>query len=258
MAMLGYLGAGSRDYAKAPVVPYRRSFWEFQAILTGRALVVDAQRRRNPVRGPMLLVFPPGDRHGWSGHPGERCEVAVFHYDQAPEPLASLVTTGGYRQTRLGRGEAGWLRRRMIELNEQRRQPNAMMALEVDRHLLDLTLLILREWEGARAPARGPVDRVEEMVTWWSNHLHEGADVERLADQFAISPPHLRRIFHDRLGKSPRRVLEDIRMQRAVALLNEGDEKLETVARACGYGSAPAFSRAYKHYFGRSPRSRAG
>lgn len=252
-----YLGSGQRDYTLRPVHPYRREFWEFQTIIRGPVALVRPGDLVRIERGPMLWIFPPGDRHGWQGVEGQPCEVAVFHFDQVPSILQEVTGTS-YLATRLERGTASRIARAVEFFMQRRAEPGVLDRLRVEHQCLELALLALAPWEQTQdrpSPESGRGRRVEAMTVWLAQHLHENPGVDSLSREFAISPAHLRRLFQAQLAKSPREVLERLKMQRAAELLAEGDEKLEVVAAACGFGSASSFSRAYKAHFGRSPRA---
>lgn len=59
-------------------------------------------------------------------------------------------------------------------------------------------------------------------------------------------------------GKSFSQLVRDMRMARAVALLEQGGIPVEQVARLCGYENPANFYRAFRAYFGASPRSYVG
>jgi len=257
MAQILYLGEGWRDYHSRPVLPYRRVAWEFQAILRGSAMMTGPEGERHVASAPVLWVSPPGFRHGWDTPAGRRCEVAVFHFDRVPDPLAEVVKSSGILHRCLGGRDATRLRALVRAAMARQRQPaRALDLLRAKQLVMELSLLALADWEATAVPGTppGPVGRVPEMLTWLTHHLHEGCGVDALVRQFAISPAHLRRVFHEVLGKSPQAVLEDLRMERASELLANGSEKMEGIAAACGYSSASALSRAFKAWYGRPPR----
>ena len=85
--------------------------------------------------------------------------------------------------------------------------------------------------------------------------------VERMAALVHLSRSALGERFRRVLRRSPAEALRDARMQEARALLRDGDRTVEQVARAVGYGSAAAFSRAFAADHGMPPqtwRSRSG
>ena len=67
--------------------------------------------------------------------------------------------------------------------------------------------------------------------------------------------------FRALLGQSPMRYLSQWRMQLAADLLRTSDLNLSAMADRLGYGSEPAFSRAFRRTYAVSPaewRTKAG
>ncbi len=79
--------------------------------------------------------------------------------------------------------------------------------------------------------------------------------VRRLAEHVHVSERHLRRLFRDRLGLSPRDFIQGAVMEFAQRLLSDGDLQVAQIARRCGYGSASAFNHRFEAVFGINPSS---
>jgi AraC-like DNA-binding protein len=85
-------------------------------------------------------------------------------------------------------------------------------------------------------------DRVDNL--WTVGSLAEAAGMSRSA--FAIR-------FRELLGQTPLEYVIEWRMQKGMQLLQRRDRKLVDVARAVGYESDAAFSKAFKRVVGYSP-----
>ncbi len=83
--------------------------------------------------------------------------------------------------------------------------------------------------------------------------LEEPLDIARLARAAGLSPRHLERLSARTLGKTPRDVYRELRLQRGRALLQQTGLSVLEVALACGFVSATHFSRCYRGWSGRSP-----
>jgi AraC-like DNA-binding protein len=79
--------------------------------------------------------------------------------------------------------------------------------------------------------------------------------VESLAALVHLSRSALSARFQKTLGRSPARMVREVRMGEARRLLAEPDITVEAVAARCGYGSLAAFSRAFAADHGTSPQS---
>ncbi|MFM8716248.1 MAG: helix-turn-helix transcriptional regulator [Spartobacteria bacterium] len=75
-----------------------------------------------------------------------------------------------------------------------------------------------------------------------------------MARATGVSTAHLRRLFHQVLHASPNQIMDQMRFQRAMQLMSDPAIKLESVGEQCGFGSASAFSRAFKTKFGCAPQ----
>jgi len=64
--------------------------------------------------------------------------------------------------------------------------------------------------------------------------------------------------FNRLVGRSPLRYQNEWRLRLAKAMLSKNDSRIGKVGFAVGYESEASFSRAYKAYFGRSPREDSG
>jgi AraC family transcriptional regulator len=85
--------------------------------------------------------------------------------------------------------------------------------------------------------------------------------LEELAGAAAFSPFHFHRIYREITGETPAETLARERLSHAAGLLVREAAPVAAVARACGYGSAAAFTRAFRATYGIPPaayRARRG
>jgi AraC family transcriptional regulator of adaptative response / DNA-3-methyladenine glycosylase II len=102
-------------------------------------------------------------------------------------------------------------------------------------------------WQGTQAT----VTRALRLLA----HEPEAAqDLARLAGRLGIGPRHLRRLFREHVGASPRAVVQSRRAHFARRLLEETNLPLETIAVTAGYGSARRFRASIGSAFGRAPQ----
>jgi transcriptional regulator GlxA family with amidase domain len=83
--------------------------------------------------------------------------------------------------------------------------------------------------------------------------LEEPETREALADAAGVSLRQLERLFKAHLGRTLHEHYLDLRLERARALVTQTAMPVIEVAFACGFVSAPHFSRTYKARFGLSP-----
>lgn len=85
-------------------------------------------------------------------------------------------------------------------------------------------------------------------------HGQPGCRIKELARQLNISESHLRAEFRRQTGSSLGTYLRQIRINRAAALLAGANLRVNEVASRCGFETPYAFSRAFRHATGKSPR----
>jgi transcriptional regulator GlxA family with amidase domain len=101
-----------------------------------------------------------------------------------------------------------------------------------------------------RAGARSPDRRVLRALELMRAAPRERWTVARLARAVGLSRAVLARRFAAACGRSPVRCLTELRLSRAVVLLEQGEASLAEIASAVGYASEFAFSRAFKRVHG--------
>jgi AraC-like DNA-binding protein len=85
-------------------------------------------------------------------------------------------------------------------------------------------------------------------------------DVPALAAIAHVSPAHFSRTFRATFGETPHRYLQRRRIERAMALLRDGDRSVSDVCLDVGFASLGTFSRTFRAIVGETPsayRSRA-
>jgi transcriptional regulator GlxA family with amidase domain len=105
---------------------------------------------------------------------------------------------------------------------------------------------------GLRLGVRHP--RLLSIVEAMEQSVEEPLGLDRLAALGGISRRQLERLFRSHLDDTPTGYYLKLRLRRARHLLEQTDMSVLQVAMACGFVSAPYFSRAYRGLFGRSPR----
>ena len=78
-------------------------------------------------------------------------------------------------------------------------------------------------------------------------------DENQFADRFGVSARHLRRLFVDEIGKTPKQLCFENRLNLARKLLSETNLKMSEVAFASGFDSIRRFNDSFKKRFHKSP-----
>ena len=96
--------------------------------------------------------------------------------------------------------------------------------------------------------------RFHKVLTYIDVHLAEPLDLKRLAEAAHFSPYHFHRLFAAWMGETLGDYVRRRRVEVAASrLIAQPRTKILDVALAVGFGSAEAFSRAFRRHTGASP-----
>jgi transcriptional regulator GlxA family with amidase domain len=98
-------------------------------------------------------------------------------------------------------------------------------------------------------------ERVARVVSWILANLSRDITNDRVAEEAAMSPRTMHRLFLREVGMPPARFIERARVDLARRLLEESDLRVASVARRCGMGNEERLRRAFHRLVGMSPRS---
>ena len=104
-------------------------------------------------------------------------------------------------------------------------------------------------------PAETACTKVLHYIT---ENLNKPVTLEFLADMVHLDKSYLVRLFRSTYGKTPIRMLIQLRMEHASDLVTGTDMPIADIAAACGYPSASYFTAEYKKHFGTTPLKQRG
>jgi len=93
-----------------------------------------------------------------------------------------------------------------------------------------------------------------ETVSIMESNIEEPIGLDELARHVGVSRRQLERLFQKHLHCVPTRYYLELRLARARQLLLQTSISIVDVAFACGFVSAPHFSKCYRDYYGIPPR----
>jgi len=93
-----------------------------------------------------------------------------------------------------------------------------------------------------------------EAVSIMESNIEEPISLDELARHVGVSRRQLERLFQKHLHCVPTRYYLELRLARARQLLLQTSISIVDVAFACGFVSAPHFSKCYRDYYGIPPR----
>ena len=99
---------------------------------------------------------------------------------------------------------------------------------------------------------------LRELQSWIADNLDADLRVEALADRAAMSPRNFARFFRRETGMTPAAYVEELRVERARQLLEEGGDPIESVSARCGFGTPETMRRAFSRRVGVAPAAYRG
>ncbi|MCH1939712.1 helix-turn-helix transcriptional regulator [Holdemania massiliensis] len=97
----------------------------------------------------------------------------------------------------------------------------------------------------------------EKIVQYMSEHF-DTVTLKEIADHFSYHPNYISTLLHRELGKSFSEILLTQRMERAVILMKGTDLSINEIALMLGYSNNSNFYKAFKDFYGTSPREYIG
>ena len=98
-------------------------------------------------------------------------------------------------------------------------------------------------------------DRIQKALVHARANLRETLSVDELAEVVHLSPRQFSRAFKAETGQSPAHAVENLRVEAARALIDEGSLALGVVARETGFGDPERMRRAFLRTLGHPPQS---
>lgn len=95
----------------------------------------------------------------------------------------------------------------------------------------------------------------EYVKEYLQAHFNEHISIEKLASKIGISREYLYRVFKEETHVSPKKYLDNYRLNTAAGKLRKDrSEEISVIARQCGYEDPLAFSRAFRKKYGECPK----
>jgi transcriptional regulator GlxA family with amidase domain len=103
-------------------------------------------------------------------------------------------------------------------------------------------------------------DRIQSALSYARGNLQTTLSVEQLAEVANLSPRQFSRAFRAETGQSPAKAVENLRVEAARLLMEQGQLPIDIVARETGFADRERMRRAFLRAFGQPPQAirRAG
>jgi transcriptional regulator GlxA family with amidase domain len=97
-------------------------------------------------------------------------------------------------------------------------------------------------------------DRIQSALSFAKEHLKERLSVEQLAQAAHLSPRQFSRAFRAETGQSPAKAVENLRVEAARLMMEQGRLPVDVVADEAGFADRERMRRAFLRAFGRPPQ----
>ncbi|NLH82189.1 MAG: helix-turn-helix domain-containing protein, partial [Phyllobacteriaceae bacterium] len=101
---------------------------------------------------------------------------------------------------------------------------------------------------------QGGGGRFDDLHAWIVAHLDRPLGLADLAERAAMSLRSFSRHYRAATGRTPARAVEELRLESARRLLEQG-QPIGRVVRQCGFGSEETLRRIFHRHFGIGPQA---
>jgi transcriptional regulator GlxA family with amidase domain len=98
-------------------------------------------------------------------------------------------------------------------------------------------------------------DRVQNALAYAKRHLHTALTVAQLAEAAHLSPRQFSRAFRAETGQSPAKAIENLRVEAARLMMEQGRHPIEVIAQQTGFANRDRMRRAFLRAFGQPPQA---
>jgi transcriptional regulator GlxA family with amidase domain len=98
-------------------------------------------------------------------------------------------------------------------------------------------------------------DRIQSALAYAKRNLRTPLSVEQLADAAHLSPRQFSRAFRSETGQSPAKAVENLRVEAARLMMEEGRHSIDVVAQETGFADRERMRRAFLRAFGQPPQA---
>jgi YesN/AraC family two-component response regulator len=124
------------------------------------------------------------------------------------------------------------------------------VLLEIISLFVEASLQDKYEWKPLNGDER--MGKIHTVLKYIDQHLHENITVQEMAGLLHFHPNYFIRHFHEIVGTSPIQYVQQLKIDRAKALLSATDQPVSDIARSLGM-EPYYFSRLFKKHTGLAP-----
>ena len=269
--------SGGHDISAFRMFRYMPSHWhtndyfEIYYTFSGSCPIYFRDETINAKPGTILIVAP-GVLHATPCYSDDCCLVYCMVRASTFErvfwnqlPKESLMSSFFHRALEGGQataylqfdsGDDPGIRRLMKQIYAEYQQGEAYSAQMINALMTAFLLLTLRRYEGtARLPRTDDFFWRHEFSAIFTyiqtNYAH--TSLKEISDRFHYSERQITRIVGQNTGLTFAQLIVKLRMEKAAALLRQGEMSAENISEAVGYANLSSFYRTFQKYYGLPP-----
>lgn len=218
------------------------------------------------IREGDLLIFNPGVKHQALYCPDAEIHATEFFVGFSDVQFQGIpMNTMPLPDGALLLHTTGELRRKLYRIITLMQEEKAVYRqgryFMMKAYLMQMILLVIREQcepvelsKGRAFESASKKYVVEQIISYFEDHYSEKISLDQIAENMYLSPFYISKIFKSETGDTPIRRLIDIRLEKAMELLEDGWQgSIQEVAAKVGYDDAYHFSKLFKKRYGISP-----
>lgn len=131
---------------------------------------------------------------------------------------------------------------------------NPMPALQVDeiRKWMESCIRLLFDYVGGQAESKKNTS-IEKIVDYIRQHYCEDITLNVVAEAVFLNPVYISRLIKEQTGKNYTELIMELRIERAVELLENTDMFVYEIAEKIGYNNLKYFYKVFRKVKGKSP-----
>ena len=98
-------------------------------------------------------------------------------------------------------------------------------------------------------------DRIQSALTYAKSNLKNPLTLDELAEAARLSSRQFSRLFHAETGRTPAKAVENLRVEAARLMMEEGRHPIEVIATETGFADRERMRRAFLRAFGQPPQA---
>ena len=203
-------------------------------------------------KGTAFLVHFPDSSRYWFDGESDNWEFAYIHFngDGIREIYNKIININNGI---IVLGENNRVVPMLLKLHRRMISGEIPEKYEGGIFIYEMMCELLRESEGNLRTSEIRSETVRKAVAIMEKKYAGIKGIEEIADCVGVSWEHFSRTFKKEMGVKPIEYLSEIRIHKAINLLLNTEDKIESIAQNCGFTNGNYFSKVFRKKMGKTP-----